>query len=257
MRIIAITLTLAAVAFSQPDSHDARGQAAFAAGRLRSAKTSFERAVRSAEGRPDEQVAALTNLGQTLIALDERAAAEEALRRGVNLSPESARTWHLLGQLLYKKGSIREAEAVIRKALALAPSDPAIAAPCLSDLATLLMGGNRKREAAEMLEQAIQQAVPGQARARMLDNLGTLQWRLGRREQAAETLGRALAEMEATVGPRHPDVARVLDDYSAVLAKTGRKVESRAMAIRASELKSVFGWQANAGGGTVDWRDIR
>jgi tetratricopeptide (TPR) repeat protein len=141
--------------------------------------------------------------------------------------------------------------------LTLSASQAEVEASCRSDLAALLLAQNRKHEAAEMLTRAIELAPPGQARARMLTNLGTLNWRLGKTKEAEARLRQALDEMEGAVGPRHPDVARVLDDYSVVLAKTGRKEESRATAKRARDLRSAFGWQANAGRGSVDWHDLR
>ena len=54
---------------------------------------------------------------------------------------------------------------------------------------------------------------------------------------------RALAISERTLGPEHPDVATSLENYGALLRKTGRraeadKIESRATAIRAKRAEA-------------------
>jgi tetratricopeptide (TPR) repeat protein len=255
MQILVATLAMVTLAHAQGGSEDARGRAEFAAGRYRAAKAWFEGAVHSAES-PGEQLIALTNLGETLLALGENSRAERTLGQAMELSPKSARTCHLLGQVLVLRGCLPRAEQVLRKALVLAESDPVEASSCRSDLATLLLAGRRMREAAQMLEQAVELAPPGQGRARMLTNLGTLYWRFGQKNRSADLLGRALAEMEEAVGARHPDVGRVLEDYSFVLARIGRKTESRAMAERAKELRVKFAWQANSRRDTVDWPDL-
>ena len=53
---------------------------------------------------------------------------------------------------------------------------------------------------------------------------------------------RALAIREKALGPEHPDVAQSLENYSALLRKTGRSdeaaiLEARAKAIRAKHAK--------------------
>lgn len=199
----------------------------------------------------------LTNLGQTLLALGELAAARDAVARAAEVLPDSAGIRQLQGQILIRLGKHREAERVLRSALHLAEGQPETVASCYSDLATLLLASGRKKEGAELLAQAVEQSRPGQARARMLDNLGVLQWKSGKKTEASGTIRRALMEMEEAVGERHPDVARILEDYAEVLAKSGQKAESRAAAARAEEMKTVFGWQANSGSATVDWRDLR
>lgn len=213
-------------------------------------------AVRAAEGT-SEQAVSLTNLAQTLLALGELTAAKEAATRAGELLPDSARIWQLRGQILVRMGDAAGGEAAIRTALYLAQGDPDIAPSCQSDLSTLLLAGGRKKEAMELLERAVAAARPGRSRARMLDNLGVLQWKSGKKAVGVATIRQALAEMEAAVGREHPDVARILEDYAEMLAKTGRKAESRAANERAREMKSALGWQANTGSGAVDWRDLR
>ena len=97
--------------------------------------------------------------------------------------------------------------------------------------------------------------MPSQARARMLANLGTSSWKVGEKKQAVTWLSQALAEMESIVGPNHPDVARILEDYSTVLRKTGRGTEAKEFEKRARDIRSSFA--AHTGEATVDWRDLK
>ncbi len=247
--------TAAAASFAQDLPEDAYCRTEFAAGRLRSAKASFAKALRLVD-RPDSRAAVLTNLGQTLVALGDLSAAEKVLREASGLAPESPQPRHLLGQTLLLKGHTREAEAELRQAAAMAVTQPALAHSIDSDLATLLLDTGRARDAAGILERGIARSAPGQARARMLTNLGSLCARERRKQEAVDLLAQALAEMETAVGPRHPDVARVLEVYAAALAKAGRRNESRELASRARDLQKAFGWQANTGGAAVDWRDL-
>ena len=60
----------------------------------------------------------------------------------------------------------------------------------------------------------------------------------GRYAEAEPLYKRALAILEKALGPDHPDVATTLENYAALLRKTGRtteatKMEARAKAVRA------------------------
>ena len=63
--------------------------------------------------------------------------------------------------------------------------------------------------------------------------------------------------MERAVGPQHPDVGKVLEDYSIVLQKAGRKPEAKQIAQRAQEIRSSFAAHTNSDHATVDWRDLK
>jgi tetratricopeptide (TPR) repeat protein len=248
---------LAGGVVAQVADYDAQGRAEYAAGRFRAAKTLFEKEVRQLEGKPTAQAIALTNLGMTLMALGESRLAEGSLRRAVALWPESSRGWRYLGQAVFQRGDGPEAERMVHKALALAGEERAVEASCMSDLATILIDSKRMREASDVLESAIRLAEAGQARARMLRNLGALKWEMGQKEVAERLLGQSVVEMEAVVGREHPDLARILDDYAIVLEKLGRKREAKQTAVRAQSIRQSFGWMANSNSQTVDWRDIR
>ena len=230
---------------------DALGHAEFRAGRYRSAKKYFERALLAPAKETAGQAAALSNAGQAYMALGEYRRAEEYLRDAIRLMPDAAPLWHRLGQAMFLQGRRTEAESAYRRALRDHDRD----ADVWSDLAAVLEVQNRRAEAIALLRQAVAESPAGQNRARVLRNLAVLEWKEGSPRTAAEHLQEALTHLEAAVGGDHPDVARVLDDYSEVLAKTGEKVRSREAAKRAQSIRSAFAGQD--GGSTVGWRELR
>ena len=71
-----------------------------------------------------------------------------------------------------------------------------------------------------------------------LNNLALLYKDQGRYAEAEPLYKRALAIWEKALGPEHPHVATILENYAALLRKTERtteatKMEARAKAIRA------------------------
>ena len=235
---------------------DALGRTEFRAGRHRSAKAYFERALRYRSNNPISEAAVLANLGQCLQALGERARAERSLRRAVDLAPESANAWHLLGSILFQNRQFAPAEAALRKAIQLSDhSDSAAATASASDLASLYRAQGQLGKAIAALEQALELAEPGQSRARMLANLGSFKWQAGAKRQAADYLQRALKEMESAVGPNHPDVAYILADYAVVLEKSDNKKEAREAASRAKAIQSSFSAQTRNTSVAVDVTD--
>lgn len=231
-------------------AHD-RGAAEFQAGRFQAAKKYFAQAVREAAGSEPDLAAKLSNLAQAQVALGELALASETIRRSIDYQPKSAQLWNQLGQVLILRKQYREAEEVQRKALMLAgPGQPAVAAVIYSDLSLIYKEAGKNSQALESLESARALLPAGRARARVLSNLGMLCWGLGRKTEAASYLGRALQEMEEAAGQHHPDVGRILEQYSTVLSKSGQKQVAREMAARAEEIRSA------ALPATVDWRDL-
>jgi Tfp pilus assembly protein PilF len=111
-----------------------------------------------------------------------------------------------------------EADTVLHKALALR-NDPVI----WSDLAAVYQSQHKEAQALELLRQAVLEAPPGQGRARIRANLGVLEWKTGARADGEVSLREALDETVTAVGPNHPDTAWVLENYSEVLRKSGRK----------------------------------
>lgn len=235
--------------------HDALGRAEHQTGRYDLARQHFQRAVRLSAANPSLQVTALANLARTHLSMDEPAAAGEVVQQALRLDPESPRLLYLLGQVQIQRKQFRTAIDTLNRALAGSGcGSPETSASILSDLALAYQQNKETRpNATGLIEQSLSRLPAGQARARVLANLGILHYRQGARKIAAEWLGRALSEMEAAVGHQHPDLCRILDDYAAVLEKIGRKVEARGLAQRAGSLRAAFGFSQ----ASVDWREIR
>lgn len=236
---------------------DAQGQAEFQAGRFRAAKNLFEQSARLPHDSVLSQSAAYANLAQAQLALGELTAAETALRKAITLAPHLGRLWNQLGQVLFLKRQFGESEAAQLKALALtARGDPQTAAVILSDLAILYDKTGTKGKAMGSLQRAFELLPPSHARARILANLGVFSWKYGRTSAAARYLEQALLEMQQFAGTNHPDVGKVLEDYSSVLSKSGQKQTARQMAARAQEIRSAAFPQNNDRRETVNWRDL-
>ncbi len=78
--------------------------------------------------------------------------------------------------------------------------------------------------------------------ATSLNNLAVLYKAQGRYAEAEPLYQRALVIWEKAPGPEHPNVAQSLENYAALLRKTGRsdeatKMEARAKAIRAKHAR--------------------
>lgn len=228
---------------------DALGRAEIQAGRYREAKRHFEASLPLWETHTLNWAVTLNNLGRVHLELHEYARAEEALLRSLEVLRNDARLWQNIGQAQFFRGRLQAAEVSYYRALSLA--GPEHAPSISSDLAGLLESRRQYAKAAGILREAVTRLGAGQVRARMLANLGVLQWRLKERVEAAAQLRQALGEMESAVGPHHPDVAAVLERYQAVLRQSGRKAEAAAASQRAAAIRSGFARHGN------DWRDLK
>lgn len=225
---------------------DALGRAEMSAGRYRSAKNHFERAIQHTEDKAPSQ----TNLAIAFIALGEHRRAEQLLGQLLIADPRNHIARRALAQALHQQG--RDAEAApILEALLLEYRDQTARA----DLSVIYEALNKPAKALELLLQTIPDLQPGQARARLLTNLGVLQWKTGAGKESEVTLQKALVEMEAAIGKHHPDTAWILEQYSHVLRAHGRKTDARHLSERAASIRSSFAVEANTSGLTVDWRD--
>ena len=237
---------------------DALGRAELQAGRYRPALKYFERSLGIWAPQSEARAHALCNAAQAYQSIGEWSRAEDSVRRALEILPQSPQIWLVLGQVLYLKHDYVGAETAQRKALVIwEESKSPEAATALNDLAVLYQARRKNQQAVEALERAVAIMAAGQARARVLTNLGVLSWKLGRRSEGDAHLSRALKEMETAVGPHHPDTGKVLNEYSAVLWKTGRKIEASEMEKRAHEIRSAFASQTNSGQGSVDWHDLK
>lgn len=175
--------------------------------------------------------------------------------RSLEVLRNDARLWQNIGQAQFFRGRLQAAEVSYYRALSLA--GPEHAPSISSDLAGLLESRRQYAKAAGILREAVARLGAGQVRARMLANLGVLQWRLKERVEAAAQLRQALGEMESAVGPHHPDVAAVLERYQAVLRQSGRKAEAAAASQRAAAIRSGFARHGNDRQTSIDWRDLK
>ena len=105
-------------------------------------------------------------------------------------------------------------------------------------------------QAQQELNRALATATVGQQRARVLTNVAGVEQKLHRFDDSVAHLRQALEEMEAAVGSRHPDVARILDFYAAALRRAGHATSAKQAAQRAREIRSVLAT-------TVDWRELQ
>jgi len=236
--------------------YDALGRAGMAVGHYRDGKRNFERALRLAADGPLEAGAAVTsNLGQACQVLGELVHAEQLFRQALATMPSRTEVWSLLGGVLVLQRRYREAENALVHAL----SNPAVPASftARNDLAVIYEVRGKLREAADLYEQAISSAPAGQARARMLANLGDLHLKLGNPTGAMTVLGRSLEEMQTAVGPAHPDVAKVMEVYARVLKQAGHGTEAIEVAQHAKSIRSLFAGQDNETRASVDYRDLK
>jgi len=225
---------------------DALGRAQFRTGRYREATVSFERSL-PFWTQSSSRIPALCNAVQAYRELGDYSKAEKYSREAIALDAANPRAWQLLGSVLIKRRRYADAEAALRRALL--TNDHAIAASAWRNLAVLYEAQRRYEESAQSLQHSLELSGPGQDRARILANLGSVEQRLRRLEPCLLHFSQASAEMETAVGSDHPDLARILESYSLALKKAGRRAEAAQANRRANEIWSFRHAK-------VDWRDL-
>ena len=153
-----------------------------------------------------------------------------------------ARILNQTGLHLKSKANYKEAEPLLRRALAinesnLGPNHPEVART-LSNLALLLQDTNRLPDAEPLLRRAlaIYEAILGPNHpyvAIYLNNLAELLRATNRLSDAELVFRRALAIDEASLGPNHPNVARDLNNLAQLLKATNRLSEAEPLSRRA------------------------
>ena len=176
-------------------------------------------------------------LGDRAMVAYERGNAVEALRRlrqadavavQAGLAPTDTRRIYLqvrMAEMQVETDEPAAAEATARAALegilASGAGDALIHPDALCALATALHHQSRPEEAlpvlleAEALQRRIAPAHPKMAV--ILNDLGVLQGRLGRREEADATMLRAIERHEAIYGPLHPQTVRTRGNRASLL----------------------------------------
>lgn len=239
-----------------PELLNALGRAAFKLGKVRESKACFTRAAEILESVGKPHATVYFNLGKAHQELFELRKAEAAFRKALKIQPNEPTVRQGLGQVFMVTRRLREAEAEFRASLATLSPDATETSSVLADMAMLYQLQDNHVLAVETYAKALEIKPPGQVRARILANRANALLNLRRYQDAEKDVRQALDEIQAVVGPSHPDVASVLDQYAVLLKKTGRRNEADAISRRVRAIEMSFAGQTNSTGSTVDWQDL-
>jgi tetratricopeptide (TPR) repeat protein len=212
------------------------------AGRYRRAREVLDRALRLVDtdqcAASDLSGAALAVLGITAKELGEYdqaarwyAQVERLHRAAGATAADAAALQHNLAGLEYARGRYPEAEAHIRRALALRRQAPrAAAVEVAADLAVLgsaLAGQHRYDEARTLFEQALDSCRTARPPRRYeiavhLHNLADIEQSAGRLADAERRYRQTLAMKEELLGPDHPEVGLVANNLGTLLHQQQR-----------------------------------
>lgn len=167
-----------------------------------------------------------------------------------DLGPEHPRMVSVLGQyarFYLDAGRAEEAAAHAVRALELAEQllgpDHQFTAESLQTLARVHIAHGRYREAEPLLTRALEvydrKGSDFRVRVAALCLRAAVCRGLGRLEEAEGFFRRSLELQEARIGPRHPRVAEVLDDYASLLREMGREGEAEELEDRARAIRGL------------------
>jgi tetratricopeptide (TPR) repeat protein len=129
----------------------------------------------------------LLNLGKILSLLKRDSEAGKALDEAVRVKPDLAEAWYELGELQHRGGQFSDAEANLRKVLALAPSHRLAALA----LGIVIRDSGRAAEAERLLERGFAEAEGAQMKAAFAHNLAQAQYLQGNKSAALESFALA------------------------------------------------------------------
>ncbi len=206
-----------AVQAAHPNSglaREMRGEIALAMGDLPHAEEMFEQLVKV----PDAPVSAYKNLAAVMVARKDLDGALALLQRGEQANPKDSTLAATRAEYLGRAGRIDDAIAIYEQVLKRAPGDDVAA----NNLAYVLAQSKRDKAS---LDRALTLATRFQTSSEpgYIDTLGLVQYRLGRYDQAATLLERALA-----LAPNDADVEL---HYGMALYKKG-DVQTGAVLVR-------------------------
>jgi tetratricopeptide (TPR) repeat protein len=205
----------------------------------------FERALtalQAANASPSDVASAMDHLGDVYGLLGRFDDGERLLKQGLDLldrslgrgaeaAPNYDKMLNDLGNLYMDAGRLAEAEAVMRRSLAInrarnGDAHPNVAA-VTGNLATVLEHEARYAEAEKLYQQTLQayERIYGpnhSTTAIGLNNLANAYSGQGRNEAAAGLRERVLAIYERAFGPDSPDVGRALNNLANSYASLGR-----------------------------------
>lgn len=202
------------------DAHAAMGQPA-------TAVSDYERSLRLDESAPR----VVYKLGLAHYRTGDIPRAIEALRKAVSLDEKMPQAHYLLGLCLRDRRPRELAERALLKAVDLEPTFAA----AREELVTLYTDSGRHRQAIEQLE-ALSALEP--ARPERLVSVGLAYARLGRRDAAVLTLGRA--------ADRHPNSTIVFTALGRVWLEAAERDDDRVALNKAIEALGPVAEQSNA-----------
>nr|WP_298883109.1 tetratricopeptide repeat protein [uncultured Bradyrhizobium sp.] len=209
----------------------------------------FERVLsglQAASAPPVEIASAMDNLGDVYGLQGRFDDGERLLKQGIELldrsfgnnaeaAPNYDKTLNDLGNLYLDAGRLSEAEATMRRALAITRARSGEAHPNVAattgNLATVLEHEGRYAEAEKLYQQTLQayERIYGPdhpTTAIGLNNLANVYSAQGRNEAAAGLQERVLAIYEKAFGPDSPDVGRALNNLANSYASLGRNEQA-------------------------------
>jgi tetratricopeptide (TPR) repeat protein len=225
--------------FAETQDPKDKGIAAYLEGEFSQAEELLNKAV---EKKESDFVEALRYLGASQYEQGKYRAAADTFRKAVALRSEDSDLLSWLGNTFHHLAEWTEAEALLRRALAIDEKSFGVYHPevasALNDLAGLLKDTNRLVEAETLLRLALaideksfgpnhpDVAIP-------LSNLALLLQVTNRLAEAEPLLRRALGIVERSFGPDHPKVAAALNNLAQLLRDTNRHEEAEPLLRRA------------------------
>lgn len=228
-------------------------------GDLREAEHCYRRAVEMIEAANGPEsiglAGPLNNLGSLYLEQSKYSKSVEVRRRSLAIrekaygqsNPEVAAVLRNLAVAYIAAGAFTEAEEALQRSLAILENafgpNTARAAPAWNDFGVLRWKQKNYAAAVDYLKRAID-VLDGVDLIKPLANLASVHLAQQDARQAELSLQRARSIAEQELGPDHPLLGRILDQYAGVLRKMNRKAEAkqsemRAKAIRAHQAPTV------------------
>jgi tetratricopeptide (TPR) repeat protein len=232
-------LETAVASFAETQDPKDRGIAAYLEGQYGLAETLLAGA---AEKKALDLADTLRYLGAAQFEQAKYRAAADSFRKALALRGADAALFNWLGISSYQMADWTEAEASLRRAVAMVEQIYGTEHPDLgtefNNLAQLLQATNRPSEAEPLMRRAlaIDEKSHGTERpevARDLNNLAVLLQATNRLSEAEPLLRRALAIFERSYAPEHPDVGTGLNNLAQLLQATNRLREAEPLMRRA------------------------
>jgi ankyrin repeat protein/tetratricopeptide (TPR) repeat protein len=162
--------------------------------------------------------------------------------------PGLSTTLNALAENYYAQGRYAEAEPLFQRALAIReevmnPENESLART-LSNLALVYAAQGKFAKAEPLFQRALaitkkkKRSLRNPTLAQTLNNLALLYAAQGKYAEAEPLFQRALVMREGVLGTEHPDVATSLEDYAAMLRKTGRTSEAARVEVRAKAIRT-------------------